>query len=62
MVLNLILPLIRLLATFLFNNYNQVQDLLDNMPTMIVTLQFGKTPEDTEYHEHLEVEHISAIT
>jgi hypothetical protein len=44
------------IATFLFNNYQQVQDLLQHMPTMIAALQSGKAPEDSVYREHLEAE------
>jgi hypothetical protein len=45
-----------LVATFLFNNYNQAKQLLADAPTMIKALQSGKAPEDTLYHEHLESE------
>ncbi|KIM86138.1 hypothetical protein PILCRDRAFT_5198 [Piloderma croceum F 1598] len=46
------------LATFLFNNYQQAQGLLNDMPTAIAALQSGKALEDTVYHEHLDAERL----
>jgi hypothetical protein len=48
----------KFIATFLFNNYQQAQGLLNDMPTAIAALQSGKALEDTVYHEHLDAERL----
>ena len=44
------------LATFLLNNYKQVQELLDELPLAIATLQSSKLADDMDYHQHLKME------
>ena len=43
-------------ATFLLNNYIQVQEILQELPCAISALQSGKTAEHTDYHRHIECE------
>lgn len=43
-------------ATFLLNNYKQVDQLLRDMPVAIAALESGKTPEECNYTAHLNTE------
>ena len=45
-------------AMFLFNNYKQVDQILDEMPKAIAALESGKTPDECDYAAHLEAERI----
>ena len=44
------------LATFLLNNYKQVQELLEELLLAIAALQSGKSADDMDYHQHLKME------
>ena len=44
------------IRNFLLNNYEQVEVILTEIPTMITALQSGKSPENTAYSEHLNTE------
>ncbi|KAA1471648.1 hypothetical protein DENSPDRAFT_880660 [Dentipellis sp. KUC8613] len=44
------------LSAFILNNYKQVQNILDELPSAIAALQSGKTSEETAYHQHIEAE------
>lgn len=45
-------------AMFLFNNYKQVDQILDEMPKAIAALESEKTPNECDYAAHLKAERV----
>jgi Kyakuja-Dileera-Zisupton transposase len=41
-------------ATFLLGNYKQIGNMIKELPSVIATFRSRKTPQDTDYHQHLE--------
>ena len=49
-------------AVFLYRNYRQVSQILEEAPSAIAGLQSGQALEDTAYHQHIEAEHMYLLS